>query len=677
MSRGLYNMGLLHGADYNYEQWLDSPELLDRDLLYMREAGINVLAVGIFSWSILESTEGVYNFEWLDGCFERLHQNGQKIILATPSGSKPAWLSEKYGETCRMAANGVRQPHGGRHNHCRTSVKYREACVRINTKLAERYGTHPALILWHVSNEYNGMPCYCPQCLAVFRDWLKDRYVTLDALNAAWYTTFWSHRFTSWEQIFPADHSIHGLMLDWQRFTSDQTIDFFLAECEPLRRITPGVPITTNFQMPDVGLDFHKFARHVDIISWDNYPEWHRSPDDEPAAVKAGFFHDLCRSYLHKPFLMMESSPGATNWQGVSSKKKKGMHILSSVQAVAHGSDSVQYFQWRQSRGGEEKFHDAVITHLGSNDTGIFREVAETGRLLKKISTIAGTNTESRAAVVYDFQSGWALDNAQLPRNIEKNYQKECIAHYGAFWKAGISCDVISPEYTDFDRYKLIVFPMLYMLREETAKKIRMFVQKGGAAVATFLTGLVNESDLCYLGGTPGNLTCVFGISVEETGTIADWETVTFQMYGQQWKAAHYADHVRLQGAQALSGFAAEKNPAVTACKFGEGTAYYLCARTEQAFTDRFYRELCEKHGIPPCVSWEIPAGVSIQKRGDAIFVMNFNSVETVISPGEIYEDMLRGEPVCGTILLPPYGVCILVKSSSGEKKSEHQSNSK
>jgi len=666
---------LLHGADYNYEQWLDSPEQLDKDLLYMREAGINVLTVGIFSWSMLERDEGLYTFEWLDDCFERLYKNGQKIILATPSGSKPAWLSEKYPEVCQMAANGMRQPHGGRHNHCRSSVKYREACVRINTRLADRYGTHPALVLWHVSNEYNGMPCYCPQCLAAFRDWLKKRYETLDNLNAAWYTTFWSHCFTSWEQIYPADSSIHGLMLDWQRFTSDQTIDFFLAESEPLRRAN--IPITTNFQMPDVGLDYHKFARHLDIISWDNYPQWHGEPSDEPAAIKAGFFHDLCRSYLGKPFLMMESSPGATNWQGVSKKKKKGMHILSSLQAVAHGSDSVQYFQWRQSRGGAEKFHDAVVTHFGSDDTRIFREVAETGSMLKKLKTIAGTNTNAQAAVVYDFQNSWALDNAQLQRNIGKNYQKECIAQYGAFWKAGIPCDIISPEYSDFEKYRLVIFPMLYMTGEKTAEKIRSFVRQGGVAVATYLTGIVNESDLCYLGGTPGSLCDVFGVAVEETETIADYETLEFLMNGNIRKASHYADRIRMRGARVLGAFTGsfDEMPAVTACEYGKGTAYYLCTRAEQAFIDRFYRELCEKHGVDICIR-EIPAGISVRERGGAVFVMNFNNRETTVSLGEIvYSEFLSGETVSGTITLQPYGITILTKGASGEEKPKNKNN--
>ena len=661
-SCSLLNGQMLHGADYNYEQWLDFPQILEEDLILMREAHINVLSVGIFSWSFLESDEGVFNFDWLDNCIEKLYKNGQKIILATPSGSKPAWLSFKYPEVCQMTSDGKRQPHGGRHNHCRTSIRYREAVTRINTELAKRYGSHPALILWHVSNEYNGMPCYCPECLAAFREWLKKRYVTLDALNSAWYTTFWSHRFSSWEQIYPADPSIHGLMLDWQRFTSDQTIDFYLAECEPLRSLSPDIPITTNFHIPDIGLDYHKFARYVDIISWDSYPEWHKTPDDWNAAVKAGFLHDMFRSFLGKPFLLMESSPSATNWQGISKKKKDGMHILSSLQAAAHGSDSVQYFQWRQSRGGTEKFHDSVVTHFNANDTRIFREVVKIGEILKKLSSITGNDKESQTAVVYDFQNGWALNNAQLPRNIGKNYQEECINFYGAFFKAGVNCDVIGAEFADFSKYCIIVLPMLYMLREETAEKIKQFVKGGGIVVSGYLSGIANENDLCYLGGTPGGLTEVFGIAVEETETIADYESINFNMNGQNYKASHYADRIRLYGAQVLGNFDdnEQSRPCVTSHKYGEGAAYYICTRTDNEFKEIFFRGLYNEYNVKPSVPWNIPKGISVQKRGNSLFIMNFNNFEVdIFIDKDEYKNLLNNEPVSKKITLAPYGFII------------------
>jgi beta-galactosidase len=360
----------------------------------------------------------------------------------------------------------------------------------------------------------------------------------------------------------------------------------------------------------------------------------------------------------------MESSPGATNWRETSKKKREGMHALSSLQAIAHGSDSVMYFQWRQSRGCAEKFHDAVVSHYGTGDTRIFREVAKTGSYLKKLETFAGTCVaEAQVAVVYDFQNEWALNNAKHPRNTGKNYQKECINHYGAFWRAGIHCDVIGIEYEDFNRYRLLVLPMLYLLSEETAEKLRAFVKQGGALVATYMTGLVNGNDLCYLGGTPGLLTDVFGLAVEETDVIADYENQRFTMDGREWQASHYADRVRLRGAQALAEFNApnEGVPAVCVHQFEKGEAYYLCARFGREFLDWFYPDLCGKHSVSPCVSWKIPAGISVQKRGGAAFVMNFNSCETPIAIGEKpILDLLSGETVCNVLRLAPYGVAVL-----------------
>lgn len=658
--------GLLHGADYNCDQWLEEKAILDADLVYMRKAGCNVMSVGIFSWSMIEREEGAYDFAWLDDMLDRLHVNGVRVILSTPSGSKPAWMSRKYPETCRVTVDGRREPHGYRHNHCRTSKKYREACVAINAALARRYKGHPALLMWHVSNEYNAMPCYCPECLAAFRAWLKARYGSLDALNRAWWTNFWSHRFSDWEEIAPYDRSIHGMMLDWQRFTSDQTLDFFLAESAPLREISPDVPLTTNFMKPDVGLDYWKFAPHVDVISWDSYPEWHRDGDDISVAAKTAFYHDLFRSFKGKPFLLMESTPGATNWQGISKAKKPGMHELSSLQAIAHGSDSVQYFQWRQSRGGEEKFHGAVVGHDGSCDTRVFGAVARVGDLLGRLGFVAGARTESDVAVVYDFQSGWALDLAQLPRNVGKNYQEECVAHYCAFWRRGISVDVIDSSACSFSCYRLVVIPMLYMLKAGVDEKIRAYVMGGGTVVATYLTGLVDDSDLCVLGGVPGGLVDVFGASAEYTDTVTDCERQAISYRGKRYTVTHYADAIRMTGAEAVARYCVEplaRAPAVTRNRFGRGVAHYLAPRAGDGFLDAFYGDLCSEIGIKPCVSWKIPRGVSVVRRRaegrDVFFALNFGAAPTRMKIGKGYIDALADTAAPGTVTLGQYGFAV------------------
>lgn len=304
---------LWHGADYNYEQWLDSPEILADDFRLMRLAHCNVMSVGIFSWVMLEPEEGRYEFAWLDQLMDRLAENGIAAMLATPSAAPPAWLSRQYPETRRMNEYKLREPHRRRQNFCYTSPIYREKTATLNRKLAERYGSHPALLLWHISNEYGGSHCHCDLCYDAFRQWLQRRYHDLDNLNRAWWSTFWSHRYTAWEQIEPVDPSMHALLLDWQRFTSDQAIDFYLAEIAPLRELTPDIPITTNFMLPNVGLNYWRFAEVVDIAAWDSYPRWHQS-DDVETAIQTAFIHDLHRSYKGgQPFLLMESTPSVVN----------------------------------------------------------------------------------------------------------------------------------------------------------------------------------------------------------------------------------------------------------------------------------------------------------------------------------------------------------------------------
>lgn len=666
---------LLHGADYNYEQWLDRPEILDQDFEFMKKAGCNAMTVGIFSWTAYEKREGVYSFEWMDRLLDRLHAAGLSAILSTPTGSKPAWLSAKYPETCRVDVHGRREPHGYRHNHCRSSAVYREKCVEINTLLARRYGAHPALLLWHVNNEYNAGRCYCPACLAAFRAWLRKRYGSLEALNAAWWTSFWSHGFGDWDEIYPADSSIHGLMLDWARFTSDQTIDFYLAETRPLRELTPDIPITTNFQTPDVGLDYFEFAKHVDVVAWNSYPRWHVEGNEVGVAVRTAFFHDLYRSTKDAPFLLMESTPSCTNWQGLSPMKRPNMHALSSLQAVAHGSDSVLYFQWRQSRGGEEKFHGAVVSHLASEDTRTFRGVASVGELLSKLPLVARSPVRPEVAVIYDFQNGWALDLVQLSGNVEKRYQEECVAHYAAFWRRGIQADVVDGSARDFSRYKLVVVPMLYMLRPGIAAALSLYVERGGTLVVTYLSGLVDESDLCFEGGAPGPLAKVLGLHVEETDAVSETrpQSMDYRKPGASlsFRAKHYADLLRLEGAEVRGSFERDylaRSPAVTCNSYGAGKAWYLAARTEASFLDVFYGDRCAECSVVPSVPWALPSGVSATVRGEGegavTFVLNFNEGEVEIDTGGArYRDALSGAPLDRRFSIEPFGLRFLTPS--------------
>ena len=395
---------MLHGADYNPEQWQDVPEVLRDDMRLMRLANMNEMTLGVFSWSVLEPQEGKFDFSFLDRAMDDIYAAGGRVILATPSGGKPVWLAKRYPEVCRVDENGVRNEFGGRHNHCNYSPVYRRKVQIINEKLAERYKDHPALIAWHLSNEYGNYydfsGCFCENCRAGFQKWLQKKYGTIGNLNHEWWTRFWSHTFSSFEEIDPPSHKtdlcLHARNLDWKRFQSDGYIEFMNLEKEPLKRIAPDIPVTTNLMERYDGIDYRKLAREIDFVSWDNYPAWKDSETDIKVAQKIAFSHDFMRTLKNRPFLLMESTPSAVNWQEYNKLKRPQMHALSSLQAVAHGSDSVQYFQFRKSRGGAEKFHGAVVDHCGHEHTRVFGDVAALGKRLQKMDEIVGCRTVRR-----------------------------------------------------------------------------------------------------------------------------------------------------------------------------------------------------------------------------------------------------------------------------------------
>lgn len=671
---------ILHGADYNPDQWLDTPEVLAEDLRLMKLAHVNCASVGIFAWAKLEPEEGRFDFSWLDQIMDNLYKNGVYTILATPSGARPAWMSAKYPEVLRVQPNRQRILHGRRHNHCFTSPVYREKVRIINTKLAERYKEHPGLLIWHVSNEYNG-ECHCELCQEAFREWLKKKYDgDLEKLNKAWWNAFWSHTYTDWSQIqSPAPHGeelVHGLNLDWKRFVTHQTVDFFKHEIAPLKEITPEIPVTTNLMGTYPGLDYWKLAKEMDVVSWDSYPLWHGEKPNWQVGASTAFLHDLNRSLKGgKPFMLMESTPSVTNWQKVAKLKRPGMHVLASLQAVAHGSDTVQYFQWRKSRGCSEKFHGAVVDHCGHEHTRVFREVAACGKILEQLDDVVGTTVESQVAIIYDWENRWAIEDAQGPRNEKKDYQQTCEKHYQPFWQQGVPVDIINMD-CDFSSYKLLVAPMMYMVRPGVAERLEQFVASGGTLVATYLSGIVDENDLCFLGGFPGPLRKVLGVWSEEIDALYDDDVnyvVLKDSPGKEYEAIELCDLIHAETAEVLATYKDDfyaGRPALTRNKFGAGNAYYIAFRSREDFLRDFYNHLIEALEIPKVLPAALPLGVTAQKRTDGqhdfIFIMNFNSDEQTVDIGDFeLTDLIDGSIVKGSLKLPGYGVRILKAGSA------------
>lgn len=687
---GVFRKEILFGADYNPDQWLDRPDILEEDIRLMKECGVTVVSLGIFAWSTLEPAEGVFSFTWLDEAFERLHAAGIAVFLATPSGARPAWMAERYPEVLRVRADGTRNLFGERHNHCFSSPVYREKTAIINRELAGRYGDHPAVRLWHISNEYIG-ECHCGLCQENFRNYLKERYGSLDALNRAWWSSFWSHTFTAWEQIHsPVPHgenSVHGHTLDWKRFVTRMTVDFMRHEVDSVRAGGNNLPVTTNMMTSaglasmDPGLDYWKFRDRIDIASWDSYPAWHlpghdalpSDPgaesglpvDDYRRAVEEGFQHDFFRSLSGGPFLLMESTPSGVNWQQISKIKKPGMIRLSALSALAHGSNSVQYFQWRKARGSFEKFHGAFVGHDGSGDRRVFRELAGLGALLKELAPLADSDVPAQAAVLYNWENRWAIETSRDCLNSpRKGYLETVKKHHFALADLGVQCDIISGEESteELSKYRLIAAPMLYMLKPGTAEALKGFVSGGGTLLCTYRTGYVDESDLCFESFPPGPLSRLFGLEVEECDALYPGEPV---FASGPAAVSDYQDVIRggctAEVVSRFSGGLADGLPAVTRNGFEKGTAWYLAGRLDLAALRTIYRRILEESGIETVhrdIVRKSPALLVKERRGaDGTawrFLLNF-------SPEPGFAEFDR--PVAGgshIINLEPWGAEII-----------------
>ncbi|MDE6926558.1 MAG: beta-galactosidase, partial [Acetatifactor sp.] len=529
------------------------------------------------------------------------------------------------------------------------------------------------VIMYHISNELGG-ECYCPLCVNRFRQYLSEKYEhDIDKLNYAWWTSFWSHRYNSFEQIEPpfrnGETSVMGLNLEWKRFTTWNMNDFMKHEISTLRSVTPDIPVTTNFMQLFEGLDYRKMAPELDAVSWDNYPTFHNDRETLAETLEETAFHHAVMRGLkrEKPFMMMESTPSLVNWHTFNKLKRPGVHKLSCLQAIACGSDTVQYFQWRKGRGSYEQFHGAVVDHIGTDDTRVFREVAEVGEALKQLAPVAGTLVKARAALLFDWDNRYAIKDVKALADETKKYEDTCIGIWKQFLKLGVEMDVVGSD-EDLSQYDLVAAPMLYMLQPGTAENLKRFVERGGQLLATYFTGYVDAEQLCYLGGFPGDgLSELFGIVSEEIDTYypSDRNHIRFGD-GKVWEVADYAEILRVKDARVLAAYTEDfyaGTAALTCREYGKGKAYYMAARVKPEEMQSLFEQMLADAGIPVR---KLPDGVECHVRtgeeGTYAFYLNGNceAVEIMDAEGT---DMLTGAKVQGALTLPGYGVAVLARS--------------
>lgn len=671
--------GFLHGGDYNPDQWLKRPDILDRDYQLMDQSKINTVTVGVFAWGRLEPEEGVYDFAWLDDVFDKMNSRNGHVILATPSGARPRWMSQKYPEVNRVDSEGRRHTHGFRHNHCYSSPIYRRKVHEINMRLAERYGDNSALVLWHVSNEYSG-ECYCPLCQQKWREWVQHKYKTLEALDDAWCSSVWSGLYSDWSQLLPpsllGDSKVHGMDLDWHRFVSDMTIDFYQHEIQPLKKVTPNIPVTTNFMAeslkegqytPLTGLDYGRFAKSLDIISWDSYPSWHnRYETTAETAMKTAYVHDQFWSLKQQPFLVMESTPSCVNWGQYNKAKQPGMHRLSSFQQIAHGSDSTLYFQIRQAQGNSEKYHGAVIGHDDSSDSRVFKDVQQYGQDLEKIVEVKGAIKRVRVAILFDWDSNWALNRGGCFGRPTRLGIQVLQKHYANFWHKDIECNVITSD-MDFSQYDLLIAPMLYLIRQDTMKKLQKFVQSGGTLVSSYFSGMVDSNDRVNLDGWPKPLQDIFGIEPKELDTLLPGEHYHVSFNQKEYETTDYDQIMKVKNASVL-GYYTDNfyvgTPAITRHQYGKGTAYYIGARLSAEFIEDFYDDIIQSLNLDNSFVELSNPVVSVQTRYNEDyayhFVMNFSEQVQMVNFRRPSFDLLTQREVTKSVQIDKYGVMIL-----------------
>lgn len=625
---------LLHGGDYNPDQWMLDPAILDEDLSRMAEARVNSVTLGIFTWTLYEPAEGQYTFDWMHQLLDRLHAAGICVFLCTPSGSKPMWMAEKYPDIRRVNREGLRERSGHRHNHCPSSTRYREKVAALNDRLAAHFAGHPALKLWHVSNELQG-ECFCDHCLGRFRQWLQTKYTSLDALNQAWWARFWNHSFTDWSQIDPRDGSIDGMQLDWRRFVNTLHMEFLDNEIAPLRRHTPDIPVTTNYMGFKATLDYWRWSAHIDVISNDSYPNYFGEPGMWRKAADISLVHDLMRGMARgKPWILMESSPSAVNWKPINKLKPDGVHLMECAQSVAHGADAILYFQFRKGRGGSEKYHGAILDHDSRSSHRVFREVTAAGTWLEQHAALAGaTCPRAEVALLHDWESQWAVNTSQglrqpptTPKDPRDAYHDLLNEHHRGWWLAGIPTDVLWPDAPDFTEQlagrRVILAPAQYLLKPAHADALLNFVHAGGRLVLSHLSGIVDEHNRCLLGGWPGlGLHTAAGVKITEWDSLFDGETRAVEAEGPlsgSFRVDRAFGLLELQGATPFA-FLREGHwsgsPVATRHPHGNGEIFVLAANFDEDFYHAFAASLVRELNLFRPVPANLPRGVHAARR--------------------------------------------------------------
>lgn len=673
----LFN-GIPFGGDYCPDQW--DAETWKEDIRIMKHYGVNTVTINVHSWVQTEREEGKFDFTFLGEIVGMLTENGFNIIMGTSTTAIPNWMGKKYPEMILTDINCRRHTPGTRENYCANSPMYREKIAAICNAIAEHFKDNQNIKLWHMANEL-GHVCYCENCAKNFRTYLKKKFGTLEALNRAWNTAMWGHVYTDWDEIDPPnalnelygysegvrDISIHSLpteAIEYLRFYSESIRECYDIESAAIRKHIPNALVTNNFQFRT--LDYHRACAASDVISFDSYPKKYEKP------YHSALNYDICRC-LHpgKPFMIMEMTPNHASWELCATLKRPGEVTLNALKGLAHGADSSLFFQIRRSRAGFEKFHGAMIAHVGHENTRIGRELCSLGESLKKIQDhLKDTTVDAKVAVICDFESKFGVE---IPCTIQKDIQyfDEVGHYYRYFNEHNIPVDAVQAT-ADFSKYDLIVAPMFYMLSKDTGERLDAFVKNGGVFVATYYSGLADLNDEIYPGGYPGLFKEMAGIWVEETDALQTYESNSMEMAdvigGGSCACGYMCDVIHPEGASVLATYGSDfyqGTPCLTENHYGKGWTVYIGSKPEAQGVDRILDHCCALAKVQPLGSFPdgIEASMRTGKDHGLLFLFNHNSQDTAVKLPEGNWESLVGDGIQdGSITLPTKGSVVLLK---------------
>ncbi|MBN2011662.1 beta-galactosidase [candidate division KSB1 bacterium] len=678
---------IIFGADYFPEQWPE--DVWHDDIRLMKQANVNMVSLAIFAWALLQPDKNTFTFDWLDNIMDLLADNDIDVCLGTATAAQPNWLTQKYDDILFVRESGQRVVPGSRQTYCINSPSYRKAVRRLVKEMALHYKGHRALKLWHINNEYankNSM-CFCKNCEHRFQAWLKKKYGTLDSLNDCWGTVFWGEKYFAWEQINTPMASAGGRngakLLDYKRFLSESFYTLYMEEVNVLREITPDVPITTNFEGDWSKFDHSLFKDDLDVVSWNSYP----NPLEPNARRRAALRHSMMRSLLGKPFMLMEQAPSQVDWYPINVNKRPGQMRLWSYQAIAHGSDSVMFFQWRASKRGTEKYHSGMVPHYGE-EARVFREIASLGGELTKLQDIVGSTIDASVAILMDNDAWWTVDspygtggksldneifwasNTQPFPTVLLSYLGELEHYFNAFYRLNVPVDVI-PAHYDFSKYKIVIAPLLHLIKPGFKEAVEAFVTNGGTFVATYFSGFVDEHVGVFLNGYVGPLTDVLGVKVEEYDPLPLNGSNRIKMiagldgFENEYACSVWCDIAHATTTKTLATFGDDYfagAPCVTENEFGAGKAYYIATRPDADFMHDFVCKILADQNIEIHL---LPEGVEHvtrqQNKHKFEFYLNHgnNDVEVQLSQGK-YKDLLTQTSHESILRLARHGVSIL-----------------